>query len=109
MGKNDESRDYDVKKLKNLDDERFTATLKEAVFSECIFFGTILAELLAAYGLCPRDISKMTYIMGLPAWFFTAACIALLSWVFVLFHNAKISKDFSLEARAEERNVTEDV
>lgn len=104
----EDSRDYDVKKLKELDDPRFSITFREAVFSETFFFGTILAEIAAAYLLCPEDMREMTYILGFPAWFFAAVIIALISWGFVLFHNAKISRDFSLEARSSEEDA-EDV
>lgn len=96
---NDDSRDYDVKELGHLDDKRFTVIFREAVFSEVFFFVTIAAEMLAAYGLCPEDMSLMTYIMGFPAWFCAATLVALASWAFVLYHNAKISRDLSLEAR----------
>lgn len=98
---NDDSRDYNVKELKHLDDERFTIAFKEAVFAEGFFFVVIIVEILVAYGLCPEDMSLMTYILGFPTWFFAATCVALLAWVFVLYHNAKISRDFSLEARIE--------
>lgn len=104
MNLKDESRDYDVRQLKELDDERFVITLREAIFSELFFMGTILAEMIAAYILCPEDMSLMTYIMGFPTWFFVATCIAFISWAFVLYHNAKISKDFSLDARIESRD-----
>jgi uncharacterized membrane protein YhdT len=100
----DESRDYDVKKLKELDDERFKISLKKAVFSEGFYMFTIVLELLAAYLLCPRDLTKMKYILGLPVWFFVATCIALISWAFVMYHNSKISKDFSLDAKITEEN-----
>ena len=105
----DESRNYDVKEMKELDDKRFTITLREAVFAECFFFGTIAVELIASYALCPEDMEEMTYLLGLPAWFFVAACVALVSWVFVLYHNAKLSKDFSLEARDDGEDVTDNV
>lgn len=103
MEKNcEEKRDYDIDSLKELDDPRFVIARKEAVFSEAFFAGTILAEMAAAYILCPEDMSLMTYIMGFPTWFFVVTCIALISWIFVLYHNSRISKDFSLDAKEEE-------
>ena len=99
---NDDSRDYDVRKLGHLDDKRFTVIFREAVFSEVFFFVTIALEILVAYSLCPENMSLMTYMMGFPTWFFVATLVALVSWAFVLYHNAKLSRDVSLEARVKE-------
>lgn len=101
LEKENDSRNYEIKKLKELDDPRFVVIKKEAIFAEGFFFVTIFLEMIVAYAMCPKDMSLLTYICGLPAWFFAATGVALISWIFVLFHNAKISRDLSLEARDE--------
>ena len=101
MNQENERRDYEIRSLDKLDDPRFVVIKKEAIFAEGFFFVTIILEMIVAYAMCPKDMSLLTYICGLPAWFFAATCVALISWIFVLYHNAKISRDLSLEARDE--------
>lgn len=98
-------RNYDIGNLKEEDDPRFRYALKEMLTVQGICFAGLIIILLLAYGLCPADISEMTYIAGFPMWFAVSAAAAFVVVLVVIVYSLKFSKDMSLDARdKEERN-----
>ena len=95
----EERRDYRGEDYRKEDDPRFKTALKEGIFTQVLCLSAIGLELLAAYGLCPKDPARMTYIAGLPVWFFVSSLVAVLAFIIVMIYVAKYSKDISFEAR----------
>lgn len=93
------SRDYHVEDYIKEDDPRFKKALKEGVFTQVLCLSAIFLEFFTAFALCPQDSSEMTYIFGLPVWFFVAALIALAAFVIVMVYIGKFAEDISFDAR----------
>lgn len=103
----EERRDYNVNDFTALEDKRFLYAKQDAIFAQILCFAAIILEMAAAYGLCPKDLSQMTYILGFPTWFVVASGIAFVAFIIALVYTTKISKNVSLKARAEETEVDE--
>ncbi len=101
----DDRRDYNVDNYKDQEDKRFLIAKKDAIFAQILCFTAILLEMGLAYALCPKDLSKMTYLLGFPTWFTVATGVAVLAFIVALVYTTKFSKSFSLDARGNETEV----
>lgn len=95
----EEMKNYNVENLKEEEDSRFRYAMKEMLTVQGICFGGLLLILFLAYGLCPKDITQLTYIAGFPMWYAVAAIVTFLIVLIVIVYCLKFSKDISLDAR----------
>ncbi len=95
-------RDYDVESLKPEFDARLERTKHEAVFAVGLYVIMVALVIIFSYMLCPKNAEDMTYVLGIPAWFFTAALIEIVVFIIAMVYNWKFSRSFSLDARDEE-------
>lgn len=103
----DDRRDYDPADYKHLDDRRFRYAKNEALFAQVLCLVSVIATYIVAYAMCPKDISRMTYILGFPTWFVAATGVALAAYVIMVVYCGKFSREFSLDAREEETEGSE--
>ncbi len=101
----EDMRNYDVSDLREEEDHRFRYALREMLTVQGICFGGLMIILLLAYSLCPKDISELTYIAGLPMWFAVSAIVSFLVVLVVIVYCLKFSKDMSLDAKDEEGRI----
>ena len=101
----EDMRNYDVNDLRDEEDTRFHYALKEMLTVQGICFTGLIVILLLAYGLCPKDISELTYIAGFPMWFAVSAIASFLVVLVVIVYCLKFSKDMSLDAKDEEGRI----
>lgn len=101
-GAEDDCRDYNPADYRHLDDRRFRAAQREALFAQLLCLVSVISEFAVAYILSPKDVSRMTYLFGFPAWFVAATGVALATYLVMILYCVKFSKEFSLEAREEQ-------
>lgn len=65
----DASRDYDVRKGNGMDDSRFAAAHREALFFQLTCFLTIGGTLFIAWQTCPVDTGQVKMVFGVPVWY----------------------------------------
>lgn len=98
------SRDYDGSCVKL--DSRFEWCKKDAFFTLLSYLGVILATWIAAYALSPDEISEMNYLFGFPLWYSVCTLICI-GYTIVGIIWAVRSRKFTLDARGDDREVTE--
>ena len=96
------SRDYDTKKVET--DPRFVHCKRDMILVQVVYLTLTVLLVVLSYWLCPDDISRMTYFLGLPLWVAVTLLLTLANVVFVAVW-AKKNRRFSLEAKADDSEV----
>ena len=99
MSNLEKSRDYRVEDYTACEDQRLRDASRDAKFVQASCFLYCLIEFILAYTLCPKDVTQMTYILGIPAWTFICVAVSFLYCIGQIVYLQKFSSNVSLAAR----------